>query len=398
MVLDKMLIDVEKNKLKIGNVIGVSGIYYFTQNWYVSSLDEYSVTLVGLDEQYKPLSIPKVINVETNIIQYYIISKLNKKIKIDQSYVNQFYKNKSLLKKARYGDIVLIETVYGTYVPFYVLNYDPISGSHLVYEIHFSDSNLNNNNNSKSVILELCRFKVVSSKELRRDIFEQSKKMHQSLTKSNYNEFTRIDDIIEFQTRMEYLAEKSQKCEMQLRELDFLNNESLLFQTLDDIVNNRDERLEQEEPSPKNTSDELFISDLIRDNIECFERFDTSIDSSEEESIFNFKPNNNLFYFSDDEAAESTTAADADLKNDETFGYMEEFRFENNQIIFPLELEEQIDQIIEEGKSFEPSCEEQPHEQQPEHNLEENVVDDFEKLEISDFEPISVDEKGCSIM
>jgi hypothetical protein len=51
---------------------------------------------------------------------------------------------------------------------------------------------------------------------------------------------------------------------------------------------------------------------------------------------------------------------------------------------------EQIEQILEEGKSFEPSCEEQPS--------PNNLEDDFETLEISDFEPIQADEKGCSIM
>ena len=391
MVLDQMLIDVEKNKLKVGNVIGVSGIYYFTQNWYVSSLDDYSATLVGLDEKYKPFAIPKVINVETNLIQYYIISKQNKKIKINQSYINQFYKNRNLVKKARYGDIILIETVCGTQVPFYVLNYDPISGSHLVYEIHFSEFNCCNN--SKSIILDLCRFKVVSSKELRRDIFEKSKKIQQSLQTSNYNELTRIDDIIEFQARMDYLADKSQKCEMQLRELEFLNNDALLFQTLDDILN-QDKLMV--DTNTKNTSDELFITDLIQNNIECLEGVDSNDKYEDEETIiFYFKTNENLFNFSDDECPDPAEE-DVDLKNEETFGSMKEFLFEDNKIIFPLELEEQIEQIIEEGKSFEPSCEELP--QQPEPNLEENVVDDFEKLEISDFEPIAVDEKGCSIM
>jgi len=383
MVLDKMLIDVEKNKLKVGNVIGVSGIYYFTQNWYVSSLDDYSATLVGLDEKYKPFANPKVINVETNLIQYYIISKQNKKIKIDQSYINQFYKNRNLVKKARYGDIILIETVCGTQVPFYVLNYDPISGSHLVYEINFSE--FNGCNNSKSIILDLCRFKVVSSKELRRDIFEKSKKIHQLLQNSNYNELTRIDDIIEFQARMDYLAEKSQKCEMQLRELEFLNNDALLFQTLDDILNQ-----DKSMVGTKNTSDELFITDLIQNNMECLERIDSNDKYEDEETIFfNFKTNENLFNFSDDECPDPAEE-DVDLKNEETFGSMKEFLFEDNKIIFPLELEEQIEQILEEGKSFEPSCEEQPS--------PNNLEDDFETLEISDFEPIQADEKGCSIM
>jgi hypothetical protein len=379
MVLDKMLIDVEKNKLKIGNVIGISGIYYRAQNWYVSSVDDYSVTLVGLDDNYKPLETPKVLNVEINLIHYYLISKTNKKLKIDQSYLNQFYKNKGSVKKARYGDIILLETICGTSVPFYVLNYDPISGSYLVYEILFSD--MDYKNSTKSLILELCQFKVVSNKELRRDIFEKSKKMHQMLQTSNYNELMRIDDIIEFQAKMEYLAEKSQKCEMKLKELEFLNNESLLFKALD-----------FKQPSEKLVDDELFISNFLKE----FNSMDT-ID--EEEYPFPiFKTDDNFFCLSEEDD-------NIDFKNEETFG-----------MVFPTD----NDDTIAEGNSFEPSLDVAPTECDNDIDLKNEETfgvgmelpatvalecdderDDYETLEKSDFETMEIsvaDEKGCSIM
>ena len=389
MVLDKMLIDVEKNKLKIGNVIGISGIYYRAQNWYVSSVDDYSVTLVGLDDNYKPLATPKVLNVEINLIHYYLISKTNKKLKIDQSYLNQFYKNKGSVKKARYGDIILLETVCGTSVPFYVLNYDPISGSYLVYEILFSDTDYKNS--TKSLILELCQFTVVSTKELRRDIFEKSKKMHQLLQTTNYNELMRIDDIIEFQAKMEYLAEKSQKCEMKLKELEFLNNESLLFKALD-LEQPMNQRIEPDSVEIKPGEDELFISNFLKE----FNSMDT-ID--EEEYPFPiFKTDDNFFCLSEEEDD------NIDFKNEETFG-----------MVVPTD----NDDAIAEGNSFEPSldvaateCEDDTIDLKNEETFgvgmelpsdiaatDTNEGDDFETLEKSDFELIPVsDEKGCSIM
>lgn len=372
MVLDKMLIDVEKNKLKIGNVIGISGIYYRAQNWYVSSVDDYSVTLVGLDDNYKPLETPKVLNVEINLIHYYLISKTNKKLKIDQSYLNQFYKNKGSVKKAKYGDIILLETVCGTSVPFYVLNYDPISGSYLVYEILFSD--MDYKNSTKSLILELCQFKVVSTKELRRDIFEKSKKMHQMLQTTNYNELMRIDDIIEFQAKMEYLAEKSQKCEMKLKELEFLNNESLLFKALDfeqpinPIIEQQQANLEM--PG----EDELFISNFLKE----FSSMDTI---EEEEYPFPvFKTDDTFFCLSEEEDD------NIDFKNEETFGNDNETIAWGHSFEPSLECNEDLDiDLKNEETLMATDC--------------NNKEDDFETLETSDFEPIPVlDEKGCSIM
>jgi hypothetical protein len=216
----------------------------------------------------------------------------------------------------------------------------------------------------------------VSNKELRRDIFEKSKKMHQMLQTTNYNELMRIDDIIEFQAKMDYLAEKSQKCEMKLKELEFLNNESLIFKALD-----------LEQPSDKPGDDELFISNFLKE----FNSMDTLDD--EEYPFPIFKTDDNFFYLSEEEDDK------IDLKNEDTFGMV--FSTDN-------------DDTLAEGNSFEPSLDVAATECNDNDDIdlkneetfgvaapECKEEDDFETLEKSDFETMEIsvsDEKGCSIM
>jgi len=166
---------------------------------------------------------------------------------------------------------------------------------------------------------------------------------------------------------MEYLAEKSQKCEMKLKELDFLNNESLVFKALD-----VDEPIEQRGVKEFNSMDTI----------------------DEEEYPFPiFKTDDNFFCLSEDDndidlKNEETFGDDIDLKNEETFG-------DDNDIDLKNEETFGDDEMIAGGQSFEPSLEAAA----PAPECKEE--DDFETLEKSDFETLEIsvaDEKGCSIM
>lgn len=194
----------------------------------------------------------------------------------------------------------------------------------------------------------------------------------------------RIDDIIEFQAKMDYLAEKSQKCEMKLKELEFLNNESLLFKAFD-FEQPMNQRIETDADEIIPGDDELFISNFLKE----FNSMDR-IDDEEEYPFPIFKTDDNFFCLSESEEEDDNI----DLKNEETFG-----------MVFPIDNE-----TIAEGHSFEPSLECNEDLNIDLKNEETFGVgatatdcnderDDFETLEMSDFEPILVsDEKGCSIM
>ena len=113
-------------------------------------------------------------------IQYSIIT-VETEVSIEQNYLNNFYQNRiTLNKKPRYGDIILLESYYEdcfTFlpVPFFVLNYDPLSGSHLLFEISYTTYDFHKKNN-QNLVLELCSFNIISNKEIRRDIIEKQKK------------------------------------------------------------------------------------------------------------------------------------------------------------------------------------------------------------------------------
>ena len=145
----------KQTKSLLGSIISISDVYYPLSYWYVYDINEFTVTLIGLDKEYKPfLNNPKIIQIELGFINYNIIN-VETQVVIQENYLKLFYQNRiTINKKPRYGDIILLELYYEdcfTFlpVPFFVLNYDPLSGSHLLFEISYNTSDFYKKHNQK---------------------------------------------------------------------------------------------------------------------------------------------------------------------------------------------------------------------------------------------------------
>ena len=423
MVSERMPIDFfDNNKLIVKSIIGVYGAFYPISYWYVHSFDENTVTLIGLDNNYDLLLIhPKFIQCEINLLHFYVMFYPDEhNIVINENYFQNFYQNRIITKKPRYGDLILVETNNKNYTPFFILNYDPLGGSHLVSEIDYSNM-FNYSSRNHSILLDLSVYKIVSNKELRRDIVEKSKCIKRSLEKCYYERLNIFDEICSFNSQMNYLVEKSEKCEMRLVELDFLNTEDLVIQPLEDLIkfdslkieNPLEEYLkcyEEDQTEPMEVDDypdynywniNTIINDTSLDEILSFNdqrrlissdqyyihklAYDTKLlenifsketsddlelssidsvskDNESNNTITNYQYKDDLIQFYDSDS-------EADLKNLETFKYnyegdnesSEDIRylisFKRNDVSFKLDIESLCDSIFQEGVSFDPSVE-----------------------------------------
>ena len=265
---ERMPIDFfEKKELIFGNIIGIYGTYYPISYWYIHNIDENLVTLIKLDKNYMPLLLePELIQIEKHLISYIIISN-SVNFTISHSYFQTYYQNRVINKKPRYGDLLHIRNSVNEYEIFRVLNFDPISGSYLCIEGDYSDINKRNYyTRNVSIILNLCDFVVVSTKELRRDILEKSKKITLSLSMCNYERLYRLDDIIDFKYSMNYLSEQSELNHMKLNELRFLYNENNEAQHLEDLIKFESLQLE-EEYCPENNDNYKWVDYVLDTNI-----------------------------------------------------------------------------------------------------------------------------------
>ena len=96
MVSERMPIDFFDNKkLIVKSIIGVYGAFYPLSFWYVYSVDDFTVTLIGLDNEYEPLLInPKFIQCELSLIHFYVMFYPDEhSIVINQNYFQNFYQN-----------------------------------------------------------------------------------------------------------------------------------------------------------------------------------------------------------------------------------------------------------------------------------------------------------------
>jgi len=429
MVSKKKPIDRNSKKKLLGRVISICDVYYPLSYWYVYDSNEFTVTLIGLDNEYKPfINNPKIIQIELGYIQYNVIS-VETEVVIEQNYLKNFYQNRiTLNKKPRYGDIILLESFYEdcfTFlpVPFFVLNYDPLSGSHLLFEISYTNYDFYEKHN-QNLILELCDFNIISNKEIRRDIIEKQKKIKLSLEKSNYNELNNFDEIIRFNVQMNFLSEKTQLNEMKLIDLDFLRNEKLdcleiekeyqpmynywetntiinndilscYYQNNDEnyinnFINNEDYRLLY----TYNNNDliKLYDSDdeINLKNSETFDglSFDSSIDEQNQMEL------ETIPELETEEEVETIP----ELETEEEVETIPELETEKEVETIPeLETEEEVETIQEVETVQEVEVETVIETEEVEVKTELELEEDFENLEKNDFEPY-YKESGCSVM
>ena len=380
-----------KKNLSLGNIISICDVYYPLSYWYIYDINEFTVTLIGLDNCYKPfIDNPKVIQIEIRLINYNIITT-ETKVVIDQTYLHYFYQNRiTLNKKPRYGDMLLIETQYDSFstlypIPFFVLNYDPLSGSHLLFEISYSKLDFYKKHN-ENLILELCNYTIIFNKEIRRDIIEKCKKIKYSLENSNYAELTRFDEFIRFNAQMNYISEKIQLNEVKLIDLDFLTNEKLDCLEIEKEYNEPVNNYNYWETNTiiNYNNDENYINTLINycetntnyDNLYDYDKnnnenyINTLINYN---NLYDFQQNNynNLYNFeqNNDEHKDIypyrnvnliqlyDSDNEIDLKNSETFDYYE---MDNSNWLDGASFDSSIEELIEVKTETETETETEP--------------------------------------
>jgi hypothetical protein len=440
---ERMPIDFfSKKELVAGSIIGIYGTYYsnnYFSYWYVYSIDDFRITLIALDQYYKPILInPEFIQIEISLINYFILSNEND-IVITQNYFQNFYQNRIIKKKPRYGDLLLIKNNLYHYDVFSVLNYDPISGSHLVVQVDYSNIYYYNSRNY-NLVLDLCNYCVISTKELRRDIIEKSRKIKASLKNLNYEPLHIFDEIDCFNTYMNYLVEKTENMETQLVELDFLTSENQVSKPLEDLIkldgleiekincvetdeqynklirsdypsqNVLEEYLRCYEESLQNImdNDNPIYKYLENENEDCsvydYWRTNTILRDESIDEILSFQDQRKLilpYNFYDDSSIESNTIVDekyiynedlihlydtdeeADMKNMETFSNY----YNDTSDLINKKLDLEFTSDIEEGVSFDTSYEADEAAEVDRINIKDEAAEDEEliiKEKISD--------------
>jgi hypothetical protein len=291
---ERMPIDFfSKKELVAGSIIGIYGTYYsnnYFSYWYVYSIDDFRITLIALDQYYQPIIInPEFIQIEISLINYFIVSNEND-IVITQNYFQNFYQNRIIKRKPRYGDLLLIKNNLYNYDVFSVLNYDPISGSHLVVQVDYSNIYYYNSRNH-NLVLDLCNYYVISTKELRRDIIEKSRKIKASLKNLNYEPLNIFNEIDCFNIYMNYLVEKTETRETQLVELDFLTSENQVSKPLEDLIKFDGLEIEKKNCVETDGQDNILLyhenssQNVLEEYLRCYE-----------ESLQNIMDNDNPIY------------------------------------------------------------------------------------------------------
>lgn len=255
-------IDLCRKKITVGSLIGVYGYNYPISYWYIYGFNGDNVTLIGLDNDYNLLiDKPKIVQTDMSSIQYFEVGNAPI-IDVPANYILHYYQNRYRDKKPKYGDVVLLETQFITYKPYMILNYDPLSNVHLVkslcydlYERWTRNTDLN---------LAFCHYRVVSTKELRRDIHNRSQEIRNNLERKNYEQINILDQIIEFTAHMNYIYEKTDLTNIKLRELDFLDNLELIPQEYSkEMIDEKQTYLEADIENQLNQNDENPLDYLL---------------------------------------------------------------------------------------------------------------------------------------
>jgi hypothetical protein len=227
-MLDNKFVTIDNiyhRQISDGCILCIYGDYYLSSYWYVYEKDKNNLlTIIQLDTHYKPTINPsKILKVKAKDIDYMIISNpksklnfINKEVNIPSNFFKNYYNNRLNTKLPKYGDILLVEQNFFSYGAFFVLNYEPHNYSYLIYNI--------NKCKTESIFIELCKYTTITTKELRRQIYDKSEKIRIKNRNTNYEILNQIDERIYFQTKMNYLFDTgiNNAC-LGLMQLGFLN-------------------------------------------------------------------------------------------------------------------------------------------------------------------------------
>lgn len=259
-------IDLCRKKIVVGSVLGIYGLNYPISFWYVYGFSGDNITLISLDPNYQLIiDNPKIIQTDLSMVHYFQVQGIEPPT-IPPNFIQHFYRNRYLSRKPKYGDIVLLETQFFTQRPYFILNFDPIANVHLALDISYNK--LSFVPRSIDLNLAFCIYKVVSTKEMRKDIYLRAREYSNRLETKNYEPIRIFDEMICFTAQMNYLYEKTEQSNIKLRELTFVGD-------LENIQN----ELEELEPNT-NTNYDMTNYDYF--NYESLTQEDTIIYNAED--------------------------------------------------------------------------------------------------------------------
>jgi len=198
--------DDENCPIPKGSIIGIYGKYYKLSIWYVYDHYNSNITIIKLDHNHKLLlKNPVILMLSPEEINYYIIDWDAYYINISKDYITNYYKYNVPLFKVKYGDIINLSDYKNKYKLFYVMNFDPVTNTFLILKM----SNTKKKNKYTSINIGLCKYHIVSRKELRGNIINKSKEYNKNFIINCYESLDIIDEEIYVKSKINYLIEKS---------------------------------------------------------------------------------------------------------------------------------------------------------------------------------------------
>ena len=229
-MLDNKFVSIDNiyhRQISKGCILCIYGDYYPSSYWYVYEKDKYNLLTIirlELDICYKPSTNPRtILKLKAKDIDYMMISNPKNKnnfvkieVDIPQTFFKNYHENRLTTKLPKYGDILLVEKNFFSYGAFFVLNYEPHNYTYLIYNIATGKT--------ENVYIEMCKYNTISTKELRREIYNKSVKIKYRHINTDYEIFNKIEEKVYFQTKMNYMFDTgiNNAC-LGLIQLGFLN-------------------------------------------------------------------------------------------------------------------------------------------------------------------------------
>jgi hypothetical protein len=197
-----------------GTIIGIFGAFYKFSNWIVYNTCDNITTLVELDANFSPKKNGKIVNVNINDINYFIINSYDK-VRVDSTklLVNNKY------NIALNGDIIKIELSKDDSAIFLVKSYDILTGVHSILDICVGLI--------YRVNLDLCNYNIIFSQKIRSEIYSASLKMKNRLISNNYINLKNIDVNNTLKTFNNYIVDNhipTSECNIQELNIDKIDN------------------------------------------------------------------------------------------------------------------------------------------------------------------------------
>lgn len=204
----------KKRNYTIGSVISIQDTYYPISYWYVYGFCSKTYTLIKLDNEFRPIlgnnaQMIKVFKDELNsrLIQdpTYSLKPDYREVYIPSYYVFDYHQN-CCGTNLRYGDIVLVQTQYMTYQPFFILNKE--DDTHIVYDM--GNKEYRYDTSVSGLVMPFTQYTIISNLKLRSEIMEKAIEVQGRLKSKNYAPIEFFDDYIKFTRELDYIMEKEE--------------------------------------------------------------------------------------------------------------------------------------------------------------------------------------------